>query len=350
MKQILAVLAATAFLAVATFVALQSMRDSPAQTAAAAHSETVVVVASRLLQTVQLAGATLGYSDARIVSGIEAGTLTALPATGSVIGRGDVLYRVDERPVTLFFGAVPAWRSLGPADSPGHDIRQLKLNLVAFGDDPARHIKLDDRWNRATTFALERWQSRRGEVPTGTVSLGEIVFLPGPRRVGVVTAVVGGPANGPLYTTTSLEPIATVLLDATQEALARRGSHVRVRLPSGRTGLGVVASVTFVAASPPTNSSSVAATVIVSVSGTFAQLGGYNYLDGAPATVMFQSASVRALAVPVTALLAVAGGGFALELAGTHRLVPVSTGMDAGGFVQVSGALHPGLRVLAAAG
>jgi len=49
-----------------------------------------------------------------------------------------------------------------------------------------------------------------------------------------------------------------------------------------------------------------------------------------------------ALAVPVTALLAQPGGGYAVEVVsagGTHHLVPVSLGLfdDADGLVQVSG-------------
>jgi hypothetical protein len=46
------------------------------------------------------------------------------------------------------------------------------------------------------------------------------------------------------------------------------------------------------------------------------------------------------LAVPVSALLALAGGGYGLEVvtpSGAHRLVGVATGLFASGQVQVSG-------------
>jgi hypothetical protein len=50
-----------------------------------------------------------------------------------------------------------------------------------------------------------------------------------------------------------------------------------------------------------------------------------------------------ALSVPVNALLALAGGGYAVEIVdadGIHHLAPVSLGLfdDADGLVQVSGA------------
>ena len=77
-------------------------------------------------------------------------------------------------------------------------------------------------------------------------------------------------------------------------------------------------------------------------------------LDQAPVTVNITTATVRdALAVPVTALLAQAPGGYEVEVAGpgdTRRWVPVQPGIfdDASGLVQVTGALTPGQRVVVA--
>jgi hypothetical protein len=64
--------------------------------------------------------------------------------------------------------------------------------------------------------------------------------------------------------------------------------------------------------------------------------------DQAPVQVSITTASVpSALVVPVTALLAQSGGGYAVEVVdpvGTHRLVAVSLGLfdDADGLVQVT--------------
>jgi multidrug efflux pump subunit AcrA (membrane-fusion protein) len=65
--------------------------------------------------------------------------------------------------------------------------------------------------------------------------------------------------------------------------------------------------------------------------------------DQAPVQVTVTTASVPgALVVPVTALLARSGGGYAVEVVdpgGTHHLVSVSLGLfdDADGLVQVTG-------------
>ena len=74
-----------------------------------------------------------------------------------------------------------------------------------------------------------------------------------------------------------------------------------------------------------------------------ARLAAAGHLDQAPVTVSIVSAQVRdVLAVPVGALVALAGGGYAVEVmrgSGGH-LVAVQTGLFAQTLVQVSG---PGL-------
>jgi hypothetical protein len=76
-------------------------------------------------------------------------------------------------------------------------------------------------------------------------------------------------------------------------------------------------------------------------------------LDQAPVNVSITTAHVdNALAVPVAALLALAGGGYSLEeigAGGAHRLVAVTLGLfdDADGLVQVRGTeLAAGQRVV----
>jgi hypothetical protein len=75
--------------------------------------------------------------------------------------------------------------------------------------------------------------------------------------------------------------------------------------------------------------------------------------DGESVQVSLTTESVRhVLAVPVSALLALAGGGYGLEVigpSGHHTLVGVRTGVFAGGDVQVTGhGLVPGTRVVIA--
>jgi len=75
--------------------------------------------------------------------------------------------------------------------------------------------------------------------------------------------------------------------------------------------------------------------------------------DGEPVQVALTVQSLRhVLAVPVAALVALAGGGYGLEVvthSGQHHLIGVRTGVFAGGEVQVLGnSLPAGTRVVIA--
>ena len=56
----------------------------------------------------------LGYGETTTIGTRLGGTVTRLPATGATLGRGKALYRVDNEPVLLFYGTVPAYRDLAP--------------------------------------------------------------------------------------------------------------------------------------------------------------------------------------------------------------------------------------------
>jgi hypothetical protein len=71
-------------------------------------------------------------------------------------------------------------------------------------------------------------------------------------------------------------------------------------------------------------------------------------LDQAAVSVNFiQQRATGVLSVPVTALIAVQGGGYAVqEAAAPHRLDAVTPGLFAAGYVQISGSgIYPGLQV-----
>ena len=78
---------------------------------------------------------------------------------------------------------------------------------------------------------------------------------------------------------------------------------------------------------------------------------GTDYGEAVQVSLTLQSVH-HVLAVPISALLALAGGGYGLEVVGPwghHTLVGVRTGVFAGGDVEVSGrGLAPGTRVVIA--
>jgi peptidoglycan hydrolase-like protein with peptidoglycan-binding domain len=311
---------------------------------------TTAEVTRRDLRAQEEVDGTLGYGEARLVGNQRDGTITALPAEGATVTRGRALYRVDGKPVPLFYGPLPAWRALSVGVDDGPDVRQLEQNLVALGYDPDRAITVDNHFSWATGAAVRRWQETAGLSETGTFAPGDAVWQPGPVRVGTLKAAVGDqarPGSPPLEVTGTGRQV-TIDLDASRQPYVKAGDRVDLELPGGRTTTGRVVSVGKVATTPAGAGEDADPTVELVVS--LDQPKATGSLDQAPVDVSITT-EVRegVLAVPVNALLALAEGGYAVEVErdGRRELVGVETGLFADGQVEVSGeGLAAGDRVV----
>jgi hypothetical protein len=302
------------------------------------HTSTAVV-ARRSLSSQTQVSATLGHAGSYSVAGKGGGTLTWLPATGRVIREGQVLFGVDNAvPVFLLYGTVPAWRDLAVGLA-GGDVAQLNRDLVALGYASRGELLAAGLgmgyFSAGTAAALEGLQAHLGLPVTGSLPLGQAVFLPSALRVSAVNGSLGSAAGGTVLTGTSTTPVVTINLDAAQQGEVKAGDKVTITLPDGSTTPGVVSSVGKVAKG---SGSSATITVLVALTNPKAARG----LDQAPVTVAITTASVtNVLVVPVTALLSQPSGGYAVEVTGPggHHLVAVTPGLfdDAAGLVQVTG-------------
>jgi multidrug efflux pump subunit AcrA (membrane-fusion protein) len=143
----------------------------------------------------------------------------------------------------------------------------------------------------------------------------------------------------------STTPVVTADVDAGLASSVHRGDAVEVTMPDGRTLKGAIARVGSVGsvATAATAESSPTVEVRATLSGRRRAK-----LDGAPVTLSVATGETKdALAVPVTALVATAPSTYAVELAGSHRRVPVEIGAFADGWVQVTGeGITEGARVV----
>jgi hypothetical protein len=449
-------------------IVLRPGSPSPSRPTDAAGSSSAIATVQRrdLVQTDTESG-TLGHGNPQTVYDRLSGTITWLPSVGQVITPGQALFRVAGQPAILMNGSTPAYRDLGPSDSDAQDVLQLNRNLVALGFNSAG-IVVDDAWQAATTAGVDDLQASLGETETGTLKLGQVVFLSGDRLVSSVAVQLGSqaalrtavapapqfvslttttttgtatttttgtattsttgiatttmtaqrrpreprhtpqpntlaplvallraesaqlraaeaqlraaaksktPQTGggtpaadssggsggsatPVLTTSSVQPVVTVELDPSKQREAKVGEHVTIELPSGRTVSGRISAVSLIAQSPGgtsgnagggganTNGSGSSTDVPVTI--TLRGHASGKGLDQASVSVNFAAARARnALSVPVTALLAIQGGRYALqETSSPHRLIPVTPGLFAAGFVEVSGrGIYPGLGV-----
>jgi hypothetical protein len=321
----------------------------------------LATVERRSLSTQTQFSGTLGYAGSYTVLGRTPGTLTWLPKVGQVIRNGQVLYRVNEAPVVLLYGSIPAYRALAEgataADVTGADVVQLNHDLVTLGYvDKADVDSAWDEFTWATRAGVEELQQHLGVDQTGTLEMGDMVFLPTAARVTSLQAGLGAPATGPVLHASSTTRTVSVALPPDLESEVKAGDRVTITLPDSSTTPGRVTSVGKVATAPSNNSrdsggSDRGPTVPVHIRPTHAADTGN--LDQALVDVAITDQTVHnVLAVPVSALLARAGGGYAVEVVagdGSHQLVRVTPGLfdDAAGMVQVSGAgLAAGQRVV----
>jgi len=348
---VLVVVVAGVAVAAAAGAFKRSGSSGPGAAGTAYRTSVAAVTRQTLIAQSSLSG-TLADSGTYTVVNQAAGTITRLPPPGRTVRQGGVIYQVSGKPVVLLYGRVPDYRDMSEGLT-GADVRELNRGLIALGyatraDLLAPGLGLG-YFSAATTAAWEKYQTALGiTVPSATVGLGQVVFLPTAAKISAwETGISPGSSAAPgaaLMTATSPVPQVTINLDPSLETEIKAGDKVEIDLPEGGVTTGVVTSVSKVAS---TNASGVT-TVPVYVSLDHPKAA--KDLSSAPVTVKVTTGSVaHALVVPVTALMA-RSGGYDVEVTGPggHHLVKVTVGLfdDADGLVQVTGNLTPGQHVV----
>ena len=313
----------------------------------AAPPVTLATVVRTDLATTVLTAGTLGYAATDPVVNQLAGTYTALPAPGQAIRPGQDLYRVDNLPVVLMRGRTPAWRTFAPRMTGGPDVTELQRNLITLGYATGLFAAPSGQFDWLTEDAVFRWQQAVGYPVTGQIALGQVVFLPAGVIVGGLDANPGqlaSPGQIP-YQVTAASRTVTVALGPDLPTVTT-GEVVSIVLPSGAATPG---RITTVGPPPPAGGSGTGTSGTSGASMELTVTPDQPVATGTGQDVAVQvslvTQSVRnVLAVPIAALLALAGGGYGVEVAGPagdDRLVGVTTGLFANTLVEVSG---PGIR------
>lgn len=267
----------------------------------------------------------------------------------------------------VLYGGQPSWRALSTASAPGADIAQLETNLAALGF--AGDLRPDETFDDVTAAAVSAWQESLGLDPTGEVALGEAVFVPGPVQVQALApgVQVGGEVMraSPVLAVTTVAAVIDIVTDsgvtetvmpgqrvvaslpAEDRSLVAAGDDVTVELPDRSEVTAEVTSIGSVPIADPTGAASYVE-VTLSLSEDVSDVW-----TGAAVDVSIVSKLAEGvLSVPVTALLALVEGGYAVETVTTTAtgtgttLLGVEVGMFADGFVEISGdGITEGLEV-----
>lgn len=333
--------------------------EEPAELAGGATATAPVEVRT-LTETEEIEG-TLGFGEVRGIAAGATGTVTSVAAEGSTVDRGGDLFAIDQHPTVLLVGAIPLYRDLAEGTADGADVAQLEENMATLGYTAGGSLVVDEHFDGATTEAVEAWQDDLGVEVTGRVTAADAVFLSGPARIGSPAVDVGAqvqPGDAVLEYTGSTRYVQAVL-DPSLADLAHPDDQVAITLPDGTEVTGQVATVSAGGSSSSaggdqngtssgegeadagsdTGSAEDTATIEVTIT-----------LDDQAPAEPYTTASVDValtgrqrqdvLVVPVVALVAVPGSGYAVEVPredGTTELVPVDPGMYADGYVEVTG-------------
>ena len=269
----------------------------------------------------------------------------------------------------LMYGDISAWREFREGMDPGEDVKQLEENLFVLGY--ADGISQIDRvFDTATANAIKKMQDELGLIQTGSISIGDVVFLPGTSVVKASQLVpslgINVSSNVPLLSLRTTEKIETKIGQAgdastTVESLQRVrtsievadkeliaiGSNVKVELPDESKVSGTIREIGSIAVWPQGNQTgNPLLDVSVSIDGNIV----FHQWTGAVVTVSITQKLVEGvLAVPIPSLVALLGGGYGLEVleGDSTKLVAVETGVYDDGWVEVKGeGLAEGTKVV----
>jgi peptidoglycan hydrolase-like protein with peptidoglycan-binding domain len=354
-RLVLAAVTALAGLVAAAVVARVSGGGEDDGTAAA--TATVPVEVRDLVLTDEYEGE-LGFGDTQPITAGRSGVVTSVTAVDTAVHPGDVLFDLDLQPTVMLHGDIPAFRDLSVDADPGADVTQLEQALVdlGFGDG----ITVDDDFTSATAAAVTEWEESLGRTdPDGVVTLGDVVFAPTDLRIAEVTAERGTQvqSGAEVVQVTAVTKVVTMELTIDQVADIEAGTRVEMTLPDGTQATGTIADI----GTEPTSddNDNAAAGSGDDAEETYAVTVA---LDDPAAADAFDSGTVDvtlersrtedATAVPVTALLALREGGYAVQVLDDtepegYRLVPVEVGTIADQWVQVSGdGIEAGVEVV----
>lgn len=310
---------------------------------------------------------TLGYAQERKLNAGGPGVLTWIADEGAAVERDGKLYEVGGRPVRLLYGSTPMYRPLRTGDK-GEDVKQLKRNLQALGYGTGLDAT-DGTFTEGTATAVKRWQKAHKAKESGEVAKEDVAFASGPQRIRKRDAAVGDEAapGRPVLTVTGTERVVRFRMEAGKAGAAKPGEKVTVRLPGGATVAGKVESVGNTAGGDDGSGGAGGGSggsgggggggggaggskkAEVEVVVVFDDPAAVNAPDQSPVSVGLTGETRKGvLSVPVSALLALAGGGFGVQVVedGRVREVGVELGLFGNGRVEVTGgALKEGMRV-----
>ena len=294
-----------------------------------------------------------------LVAGLAGATIDRQAAAGGKVATGTILYWSSGLPVIAIEGDAAATpvlsRDLSDGVADGIDVKLFEEALSAGGFTADSTMTVDDHFDAATAAAA--WLASLGitaDPATLVIPAGSFTVVPAGLTVGTALVADGTVLEGDSVVMSLTAPSRHVTTTAPiGDATFALGATIDVEFPDGTVQPGTVVEVGNVATNnggAPGDTPSV--TITISVDNIPATVDSFVEI---PVTLRVVSATVpKAIVVPVSALVALKEGGYAVETvtgtnpdgSNTTKLVGVTPGLFTNGFVQVDGDLKPNTDVV----
>ncbi len=296
-----------------------------------------------------------------LVAGRNGTNVDHLATPGTSVTSGTVLYWSNGFPVIAIQGDAAATpvltRALSVGVTNGPDVKLFESALAALGFAKDSALTVDQHYDAATSKAASAWLKTLGintDPAATTIPIGAFVVVPSGLSTGQLYTKDGTTLKGDSVVASLTAPARQVTTTAPVGSAAfALGAKINVVFPDATTQQGTVVAVGNVATSTsnqPGSTPSVRITIRVpeipkSVDG-FVEI---------PVTLQAVSAeALNAFVVPVSALIALKEGGYAVETvtgknadgSNQTKLVAVKPGLFSNGFVQVEGDLSKDIDVV----
>ncbi|MEO8264673.1 MAG: peptidoglycan-binding domain-containing protein [Ilumatobacteraceae bacterium] len=296
-----------------------------------------------------------------LVAGFAGATIDRQAAVGGTVATGTILFWSNGLPVIAIEGDATATpvlsRALSDGVADGADVKLFEQALSSAGFSADSTMTVDDHFDAATAAATAAWWASLGvdaDPASLVVPAGSFVVVPAGLSIGTALVPDGTVLEGDGVVMSLTAPARRVTTTApVGDTTFALGAKIDVEFPDGTVQTGTVVNVGNVAANTtgtPGDTPSVTITIRVDTIPTSVD----SFVE-IPVTLRVVSASVpNAIVVPVSALVALKEGGYAVEAVtgsnpdGTNqtKLVGVTPGLFTNGFVQVDGDLEPDIDVV----
>ncbi len=310
--------------------------DQPTETAAPSYDLDSVV--KRDLTEERSANGSVGFGKISTLPIEASGLVTKAVERNTILTSGDVLVRIANKPVFVADGEQPLYRDLrrvgnGETDAAGDkigylkgdDVTQLQQFLIDQGFDDKGRLSADGTFGLSTERAVKAWQRDVGHTATGVVDRTQIVFVDGSVRVESAPEV-GQPFSE--ITVTSTAPTVTISVTSKTRSFFEAGTEVAVESGSASTK-GTVTSLKRTVGQDGSPSYEVE----IEISGD--ELGDAESVK----VISTKIVAGEVLSVPVSALIALAEGGWAVQVddGSGPKLTAVTLNQVVDGFAAIEG-------------